>query len=371
MSTFHELLTSSKLLENLDELQYFEATEIQVKAIPVILQGQDLFGIAQTGTGKTASFCLPLIQNLLNQENLFSDPYTLILVPTRELCLQIHENIQKFAQGTGIKSTAIYGGVKHIFQANDINAGVHFVVATPGRLVDLIRKGLISLTGVEVLVLDEADRMLDMGFSDDLKTILKNLTNRKQTLFYSATVPEAIRELSQTLLKSPVTIEVTKNSSVSDNITQVVYECEAPQKLPLLKKVIMEEAYGSVLIFTNTKKGADDVADYLNKNHIECRAIHSDKKQTEREKAISLFTKGNLNVLVATDVVARGIDVETVAFVINFDMPIDPEAYVHRIGRTGRAEKIGTAISFCSKNEKKSLEAIEALIGSKITSGHS
>lgn len=364
--TFQELIRSSKLLQNLDELQYFEATEIQTKAIPVIAEGRDVFGIAQTGTGKTASFCLPLIERLLTVD---ATPSVLILVPTRELCLQIHENILKFAKDTGIKSSAIYGGVKQIYQAQDINAGVHFVVATPGRLLDLVRKELISLKNFEVLVLDEADRMLDMGFAPDFKVILENLENRNQTLFYSATVPEAVLALSDTILKNPIKIEVAKNSSVPEHISQKVYQCEGHEKLSLLKQIIMDDAYGSVLIFTNTKKGADEVADYLNKNHIESRAIHSDKKQTEREKAIAQFARGDLNVLVATDLVARGIDVESVAFVINFDMPLEAEVYVHRIGRTGRSEKSGTAISLSLKTEQKYLEAIEALIGKKIEVG--
>ena len=354
MTTFYELLTHPQLLQTLEELEYFEPTEIQMKAIPVVKQGRDIFGIAQTGTGKTASFCLPLIEKA---------SLTLILVPTRELCLQIHENILKFSKGTELKSVAIYGGVKQIYQAQEINTGVHFIVATPGRLIDLLNKELISLKEIEVLVLDEADRMLDMGFRDDLNLILKSLTNRRQTLFYSATASESVRELSNAILTNPEIIEISKEIKVPQNISQKVYECHAHEKLYLLKKIISEEVYGSVLIFTNTKKSADEVADYLNRNHIETRAIHSEKKQTEREKAIAKFARGELNVLVATDLVSRGIDLDVVAFVINFDMPIEPEIYVHRIGRTGRAARNGTAISLCLKNERKYLEAIEASLG--------
>jgi len=367
MTTFYELLTHSQLLQNLDELQYFEATEIQAKAIPVVKQGKDLFGIAQTGTGKTASFCLPLIENLLKQSHLPESPYSLILVPTRELCLQVHDNILKFANGTGIKSVAIYGGVKQIYQAQEINAGVHFIVATPGRLLDLLRKELISLSEIEVLILDEADRMLDMGFRDDLNLILKNLTDRSQTLFYSATASEAVRELTGAILTHPEFIEVIKEVMIPDNISQIVYECHAQEKLHLLKKIISEDAYGAVLVFTNTKKTADEVAEYLNRNHMETRAIHSDKKQSDRDRSIALFTSGELNVLVATDLVGRGIDVDLVAFVINFDMPLEPEIYIHRIGRTGRAERRGTAISLCLKTEKKCLEAIETSLGIQIS----
>lgn len=340
MTTFYELLTHPQLLQNLDDLQYFEATEIQKKAIPIIRQGRDIFGIAQTGTGKTASFCLPLIEKV---------SFTLVLVPTRELCLQIHENILKLSRGTEVKSVAIYGGVKQIYQAQEINAGVHFIVATPGRLLDLVRKELVSLKDVEVLVLDEADRMLDMGFRDDLNLILENLMSRRQTLLYSATFPESVRDLGMTILTNPEIIEVVKEEKIPSRISQINYECHSHEKLNFLKKIIMEDLYGSVLIFTNTKKTADEVADYLKRNHIESRAIHSDKKQSERERSIAMFTKGELNILVATDLVARGIDVDTISFVINFDMPIAPEVYVHRAGRTGRAERKGTVINFCQK----------------------
>lgn len=367
MSSFYEVLKNPRILENLDELNFFEPTEIQRRGIPFILAGKDLLAIAQTGTGKTAAFVLPLIENLLKDQELSLRPKALILVPTRELCLQIHENIQKLSQGTNLKSVAIYGGVKQIYQAQDINAGVHFIVATLGRLLDLVRKDLIHLRDIEVLVLDEADRMLDMGFRDDLKAIQSDLINKKQTLMFSATIPKDVRELAESILVSPEFVEVKRNFSIPEHISQVVYRCDVHEKLPLLKKVITEEAYGSVLIFTNTKKGADDLADYLNKNHIECRAIHSDRKQADREKSIALFTSQKLNVLVATDVVARGIDVDHVSFVINFDLPIDPETYVHRIGRTGRASRRGSSVSFCSKAEEKLLEAIEKLIDAKLS----
>ncbi|WP_408095539.1 DEAD/DEAH box helicase [Peredibacter sp. HCB2-198] len=365
MAYFHELIKNTLILQNLEELQFFEATDIQREGIPLIREGRDIFGVAQTGTGKTASFCLPLIENLLNSE-ITKVPSVLILVPTRELCMQIEENIQAFAKGSPLKSTAIYGGVKHIYQAEDINQGVNFIVATPGRLLDLLKKELIKLTGIEVLVLDEADRMLDIGLIEDLKQILKFIPNRRQTLLYSATVPESIRKLSKNFQKSPAFIEVTRNSSISSEISQYVYHCEANQKLPLLKQIIMDEAFGSVLIFTNSKNVADEVATYLTRNSIETRAIHSDKKQAEREKCIKQFADGKINILVATDLVARGIDVETVSMVINFDLPIEPEAYVHRVGRTGRAGRSGLAYSFCTKSELKYLEKIEKLIGGSL-----
>lgn len=362
MTYFHELIKNPLILQNLEELQFIEATDIQREGIPLIREGRDIFGVAQTGTGKTASFCLPLIENLLKLE-VASVPSVLILVPTRELCMQIQDNIQAFAKGTPLKSAAIYGGVKHVYQAEEINQGLNFIVATPGRLLDLLKKEMINLTGIEVLVLDEADRMLDIGLVEDLNQILKFIPNRRQTLLYSATVPESIRELSKNFQKNPAYIEVTKNSSISSDISQYVYHCEAHQKLPLLKNLIMEEAFGSVLIFTNSKNVADDVALYLTRNSIEARAIHSDKKQAEREKSIKQFADGKINILVATDLVARGIDVETVAMVINFDIPLEPEAYVHRVGRTGRAGRTGLAYSFCTKSELKNLEKIGKLIG--------
>lgn len=362
MTYFHELIKNQLILQNLEELNYIEATDIQKEVIPLVREGLDVFGVAQTGTGKTASFCLPLIENLLNRP-VSGIPTVLVLTPTRELCMQTQENIQMYVKGSSLKSCAIYGGVKHIYQAQDINQGLNFIVATPGRLLDLLKKELISLSGIEVLVLDEADRMLEIGFIGDLNQILKFIPNRRQTLLYSATVPESIRELSQTIQNNPSYIEVTKNSSVNSDIAQYVYHCLSTEKLPLLKKVISEDAFGSVLIFTNTKNGADDVAQYLTKNHIEARAIHSDKKQAERDKCIKQFTEGKLNILVATDLVARGIDVESVAMVINFDLPLEPETYVHRVGRTGRAGRSGFAYSFCVKNESKTLEAIEKLTG--------
>ena len=366
MATFRELLTHQILLRNLEDLNYSEPTEIQEKSIQVVREGNDIFGIAQTGTGKTASFCLPLIEKLLQQDTLRNVPTVLILAPTRELCLQTHEAILKYSSGTPIKSVAIYGGVKQIFQAQDINNGVNFIVATPGRLLDLVRKELIRLKSIEVLVLDEADRMLDMGFIDDLKLIINELPAKRQTLFYSATVPDVIREFSRELLESPQFIEVTEQATVANNISQLVYLCHENHKYQLLKKLLKEEASGSVLVFTNTKIGADKVVEYLMKNRIAARAIHGDKKQTEREKSIELFTKGDINLLVATDLVSRGIDVETLEYVINFDVPAEPEAYVHRIGRTGRAGKSGIAITFCGSEDKKRLDAIENLTRQEI-----
>ena len=362
MAYFHELLKNTLILQNLEELNFFEATDIQREGIPLIREGRDIFGVAQTGTGKTASFCLPLIENLLKWPE-SKTPSVLILVPSRELCLQIHQDLQDFVKGSGLKSCAIYGGVKQIYQAEDINQGVNFIVATPGRLLDLLKKELINLTRIEVLVLDEADRMLDIGFLGDFNQILKFIPNRRQTLMYSATVPESIRELSQTIQKNPTFIEVTKNSSVSPDITQYVYHCEPNQKLSFLKNLIIEEAFGSVLIFTNTKTTADEVASFLTRNSIETKAIHSDKKQTEREKCIKQFGDGKINVLVATDLVSRGIDLETITMVINFELPLDAETYIHRVGRTGRAGRSGIAYSLCSKDEQKNLKSIEQLIG--------
>lgn len=366
MNSFNHLITQPILLENLEGMGYKTPTNIQEKSIPLVREGKDIFGIAQTGTGKTASFCLPIIEQLLNKENLKHLPTVLILTPTRELCLQTHETIVKFTKNTDIKSCAIYGGVKQIYQAEAINEGVNFIVATPGRLLDLMRKGLIRLKMIEVLVLDEADRMLDMGFIDDLNLIIKELPKNRQTLFYSATVPDAIRKFSRSILKGPIFIEVAKQSTVAPNISQLVYFCLASHKYQLLKKIIKEEATGSILIFTRTKDGADAVVEYLIQNRISARAIHGDKKQAERERSIAYFSDGSINILVATDLVARGIDVDTIEYVINFDIPLDPEVYVHRIGRTGRAGRSGHAITFCVEEEKHRLDDIEALTRQEI-----
>lgn len=366
MASFKDLINSPVIQMNLELLGYETPTSIQEKSIPLVLQGKDIFGIAQTGTGKTASFCLPLIERLLAQDNFKLIPTVLILTPTRELCLQTHEAISKFSQNTPVKSCAIYGGVKQIYQAQAINEGVNFIVATPGRLLDLMRKGMIRLKMIEVLVLDEADRMLDMGFIDDLNLIIKELPKNRQTLFYSATVPIAIRNFSKSILHTPIFIEVAKQSTVATNISQKVYFCLGNHKYQLLKKIIKEEATGSILIFTRTKNGADAVEEYLLQNRISAQAIHGDKKQAERERLISYFTEGSLNVLVATDLVARGIDVDTIEYVINFDIPLDPEVYVHRIGRTGRAGRSGHAITFCEQDERHRLEDIEALTRQEI-----
>ena len=366
MATFSELLTHSTLLSNLEGLGYQTPTTIQEKSIPVVKEKRDIFGIAQTGTGKTASFCLPLIEGLLQKENFKLIPTVLILTPTRELCLQTHEAIIKFAKDTPVKSCAIYGGVKQIYQAEAINGGVNFIVATPGRLLDLVRKGLIRLRSIEVLVLDEADRMLDMGFIDDLDLIIKELPTTRQTLFYSATVPDSIRRFSKSILQNPVFIEVAKQSTVAANISQLVYFCAANHKYQLLKKIIKEEVTGPILVFTRTKDGADAVVEYLIQNKISARAIHGDKKQAERERSIAYFTEGSINILVATDLVSRGIDVENIEYVINFDIPLDPEVYVHRIGRTGRAGRSGHAVTFCEIEEKHRLDDIEALTRQEI-----
>lgn len=362
MTQFHTLIKNSILLQNLEEMDYVEPTDIQKQTIPLISEGKDIFGIAQTGTGKTASFCLPLIDNILNSKSALV-PQVLILVPTRELCIQINDNVHAFGKGTELKSCAIYGGVKQIYQAQEINQGVHFIVATPGRLLDLLRKELVKLETIETLILDEADRMLDQGFIGDLNHILTYLPKRRQALLYSATVPDAIRELSKTIQHNPHYIEVTKNSSVNESISHFVLHCESHEKLSKLKELIMTEASGSVLIFTNTKTTADDVALYLNRNHIEAQSVHSDKKQTEREKWVKKFSEGKINILVTTDLVSRGIDVETVEMVINFDIPAEPESYVHRIGRTGRAGRSGKAYSLCAKSDLSNLKKIEELVG--------
>ena len=368
MTSFNQLNLHTDLLRNLALLGYQGPTPIQEEAIPVIMEGHDVLGTAQTGTGKTAAFTLPLINRLLNTESLKRSPKVLILAPTRELCSQILASVEGYAKDTAIKSTAIYGGVGQGAQTKAIQAGVHIIVATPGRLQDLVSQRLLKLTEIEAFVIDEADRMLDMGFIDDIKNIINLLPKKRQTLLFSATMPDEITRLSARILKNPQSIEVARKDSVASNIDQRVIFCKQDHKFGLLKKIIKEEATGLVLVFTKTKMTADCVVEYLAQNRMASRAIHGDKNQSDRERSIEIFHEKGIKVLVATDLVSRGIDVEGVGHVINFDLPLDPEAYVHRIGRTARAGKSGVAISFCDISEKHRLTDIENLINQKIAS---
>lgn len=364
MNNFSDLALEPQLILNLTRLGFREPTPIQEQAIPVILEGRDVLGIAQTGTGKTGAFGLPAITKVLRNSG--NTVQVLILSPTRELCTQIVSAIDSLAADTTVKSVAIYGGVGQAAQVKAIKDGAQIVVATPGRLLDLIQQKVIRLATIETLVLDEADRMLDMGFIDDLKEIISHLPSGRQTLLFSATMPDEIERLAGRILRKPVVIEVAAKATVASNIDQRVIVCRRDHKFQLLKKLIKEEAKGLVLVFTRTKNTADSVVEYLAQNRMASRAIHADKNQDHREKAMSQFGEGSIRVLIATDLVSRGIDVENVGHVINFDLPLDPETYVHRIGRTARAGKSGKAISFCEENEKERLSAIEELIQSKL-----
>lgn len=366
MSGFSDLKIHSTISANLEKAGYERPTPIQEKAIPVIREGHDVLGIAQTGTGKTAAFLLPVLERLLLPSEKKKTPNVLILAPTRELCLQIHEAVTKYAENTGIMSCAVYGGVGQGAQVKAIRDGAHIVVATPGRLLDLLEQRLMRITEVETFIIDEADRMLDMGFIDDIKDIIGRLPSKRQTLLFSATMPQEIEALAAKILRNPETIEAARQSTTAANIEQKVIFCKRDHKFQLLKKIIKEEVTGLVLVFTRTKNLADNVVEYLAQNRVASRAIHGDKNQDDRERSILQFSEGSIKVLIATDLVSRGIDVSGVEYVINFDLPLDPEGYVHRIGRTARAGKEGKAISFCDDSEKDTLLKIENLIQQKL-----
>ncbi|MFL5785230.1 MAG: DEAD/DEAH box helicase [Bacteriovoracaceae bacterium] len=367
MSEFKNLPLTSELLANID---YAEPTPIQREAIPVLIEGHDLLGIAQTGTGKTAAFSLPILQHLVKSpmKRGVGEPRVLILSPTRELCSQISSSLENYGKNLDIKVCAIFGGVGQREQVKSLKAGVDIVVATTGRLLDLLEQKQLRLTKVEIFVLDEADRMLDMGFIDDIMNLVGRLPPKKQTVMFSATMPPEIAKLSHKLLKNPKKVEVTPVSSAVEKIEQRVIICRRDDKFQLLKKILKEEDYELVLVFTKTKNTVDKVVEYLAQNRIASRALHGDRSQSERERALDHFKEGIIKVLVATDIAARGIDVPNVTHVINFDLPLETEAYVHRIGRTARAGRSGKAISFCEDSESNKLEKIQDLIGLELPS---
>ncbi|MGE3609539.1 MAG: DEAD/DEAH box helicase [Bacteriovoracaceae bacterium] len=361
------LSLSIELLSNID---YEEASPIQREAIPVLLEGHDLLGIAQTGTGKTAAFSLPILQHLLNSplKRVAGEPRVLILAPTRELCLQITTRLENYGKNLDLKYCALYGGVDQTEQVKALRSGVDIVVATTGRLLDLMEQKQVRLSKIEILVLDEADRMLDMGFIDDIMNLIERLPPKRQTAMFSATMPPEIGKLSNKILKHPKKIEVTPVSSTVDKIEQQVIFCKREDKFQLLKKILKEEKFQLALVFTKTKTTADNVVEYLAQNRLASRALHGDKTQTERNQAMDHFKDGVIKVLVATDIAARGIDISGITHVINFDLPLESESYVHRIGRTARAGRSGLAISFCDDAEKNILDKIQKLIGFEIPS---
>jgi ATP-dependent RNA helicase RhlE len=346
-----------------DQAGYISATEIQYHSIPYILKGNDVIGCAQTGTGKTASFAIPILQ-LLNENNASKKGIrTLILTPTRELAIQISENFKMYGKFLPLSHLAIFGGVPQGKQVTALQKGVDILIATPGRLLDLISQGCINLAQIEILVLDEADRMLDMGFVNDVKKILTKVPSKRQTLFFSATMPEDIRKFAQTILNNPKEINVTPVSSTAQTVQQSVYFVEKNEKLDLLVSILEDQSIDRSLVFARTKHGADKLVKNLAKTGIFAAAIHGNKSQNARQKALDDFKKSRIRVLIATDIAARGIDIDELPHVVNYELPNVPETYVHRIGRTGRAGAAGVAISFCDSDEKKELKNIQKLIG--------
>ncbi|MCD7915333.1 MAG: DEAD/DEAH box helicase [Tannerellaceae bacterium] len=367
--TFKELNMMEPLLKALHQKGYQNPTPIQQQAIPVALDGRDVLGLAQTGTGKTAAFALPILQLLAtagSTKNNKRKIRALILTPTRELAIQIAECFREYGSYTSLRHCVIFGGVKQKVQTDQLNRGVDVLIATPGRLLDLMNQGFVDLGNVQHFVLDEADRMLDMGFIHDIKKILPRLPRQKQTLFFSATMPPAIHTLSRTILNHPTRVEVTPVSSTVDTIDQYLYLVDKQEKKDLLVQLLRDQEKQSVLVFSKTKHGADKIARVLCKAGIGSEAIHGNKSQNARQRALTNFKSGKTQVLIATDIAARGIDIDQLELVINYDLPDVAETYVHRIGRTGRAGNSGVALSFCSQEEHKLLRDIQKLIGKKL-----
>ncbi len=365
--TFQDLQLLPQLLRAVEDLGYEAPSPIQAQAIPPALAGRDLVGCAQTGTGKTAAFAIPILQRLNGQVGKTHTPIrALVLTPTRELALQIKESFDQYGKYLPIRHTVIFGGVGQGPQVEALQKGVDVLVATPGRLNDLCNQGFIDLTHIETFVLDEADRMLDMGFIHDVKKVIARLPKKRQTLLFSATMPQEIADLSKTILVKPARVEVTPQSSTVEAIEQRLYKVDKGNKKLLLQFVLADKSLDSVLVFTNTKHGADRVVKDLTRAGIPAMAIHGNKGQTARIRALDSFKSGEIRVLVATDIAARGIDVAELACVVNYELPNVPETYVHRIGRTGRAGRGGLAVSFCNYDELAYLKDIEKLIKKKV-----
>ncbi|MBH8557291.1 DEAD/DEAH box helicase [Hymenobacter negativus] len=370
--TFDDLNLIDPILKALKEEGYTTPTPIQEQAIPHVLEGKDLLGVAQTGTGKTAAFTVPILQVLHRTAQVSNHSSRaircLVLTPTRELAIQINESFGAYGRHLSqIRHTVIFGGVGQNPQVQALKRGVEVLIATPGRLLDLMNQGFVDLRQIEVFVLDEADRMLDMGFINDIKRILPKLPTKRQTLFFSATMPGQIQELAATILRpNPVRVAVTPVSSTADTVTQSVYLVENNDKPALLRHILQDKDIKRVLVFTRTKHGADKVVKALAANQIQAEAIHGNKSQNHRQRALSNFKAGSTRVLVATDIAARGIDVDELTHVINYEIPNEPETYVHRIGRTGRAGAFGTAFSFVEDEERAYLQDIQKLISRQI-----
>jgi len=363
--TFQQLNLAEPILNALQHEGYHTPTPIQEAAIPIVLNHHDLLGCAQTGTGKTAAFAIPILQNLAKKysnEKQHRTIKVLIVTPTRELAIQIDESFGAYGRNLPFRHAVIFGGVNQNPQIQQLKAGVDILIATPGRLLDLQQQGQINLRHLEVFVLDEADRMLDMGFIHDVKRIIKLIPEQRQTLFFSATMPEPIRKLAASILRQPKEVHVTPVSSTAETIEQAIYFVDATAKRDLLLHLLEDTSIATALVFTRTKHGADKVQKFLTKGGIKAEAIHGNKSQNARQRALSNFKERTTRVLVATDIAARGIDIDDLNLVINFEIPNIPETYVHRIGRTGRAGLDGKAISFCAADERPFLKDIQKLI---------
>jgi len=374
--TFSDFGFSPDLLRAVAARKYTVPTPIQEKAIPHVMAGKDLLGCAQTGTGKTAAFALPILEKLgqagcaeerrpsrrRGKGKSLRPVRALILTPTRELAIQISESFREYGKHTALTQTVVYGGVSQVPQERALREGVDILVATPGRLLDLMSQGLVSLGSIEIFVLDEADRMLDMGFIRDIRRLVDKLPRRRQSLFFSATIPGDIRRLADTILRDPVMVAVTPQEPAPEAVDHFLYFVEKHDKAALLQHLLADPTLRNVLVFTKTRHGADRVARHLARARIPAEAIHGDKTQNARERALENFRRGKSRVLVATDIAARGLDIVGLSHVLNYDLPNDPESYVHRTGRTGRAGASGIALSFCDIGERPFIAAIEQLI---------
>ena len=359
---FSALGLNSNLTKAIREAGYTEPTPIQTKSIPVVLSGRDMIGIAQTGTGKTAAFVLPILQRLTEQTSTKKTPRVLIVAPTRELVAQIEENARKYGRHLRIRMATVFGGVGENPQIAALRAGTEMIIATPGRLIDLMQQGHADLRNIETVVLDEADRMLDMGFLPAMRQIMRALPKQRQTLLFSATFSPEIEQLSGDFLNNPHTVQIGRRANPAESVEQTIYEVPKSRKVSLLLHLLRDGAMDSVLVFSRTKHGADKIARKLEAAGVTVGTLHSNRSQNQRIAALKAFKSGTVRVLVATDIAARGIDVEGISHVINFDFPPQPEDYVHRIGRTGRAYAIGDAISFVSPDDQSALRSLERFI---------
>lgn len=363
--SFSSLDLVAPLLQTLTQLGYHQPTPIQQQAIPLILQGQDILASAQTGTGKTAAFALPIIQQLLEQPAAKA-PRALILVPTRELARQVQDNMEAFTQHTALRSVVVYGGACLATQSRELKTGADILIATPGRLLDYLRQGVVHLRDVRFLVFDEADRMLDMGFRDEIRDVVRQVSTERQTLLFSATLSDDIHRMAGKMLRSPQRIDISNNSTPIERIEQRVYVVDQERKLGLLAHLLQTESWPQVLVFSRTREGCDKVATWLQQQSIAARPMHADLSQAVRDKALADFAAGEVRVLVATDVAARGLDIAQLACVINLELPFSAQDYVHRIGRTGRAGHSGLAISLYNDADQRLLTAIEDLLDTRL-----